>query len=71
LGLHRLQVIGGQVAPPLAVQPLEVAFQIGLPLHFLALQSLVAIAIQALEQLLQALLITLLLSGGLSPARSG
>jgi hypothetical protein len=40
------------------------------PLHFLALQALVAIAIQPLEQLLQPLLIALLLRGGLSPAHS-
>jgi len=69
LGFGRLQLVGGEKAPLLVVQPLEVAFEIGVPLHFLALQALVAIAVKALEQLLEPLLIALLLRGGLSPAR--
>lgn len=64
-GLGRRQIPGGEITPPLTVQPLEVAFQVGVPLHLLALQPLIAVAVQPFKQLLQALLVALLLRRGL------
>ena len=69
--LGRHQIRWGEVAAPAAVQPLEVPFQIGLALHLLTLQPLIAIAIELPEQLLHPLLIALLLGRGLPPGYTG
>ena len=57
----RRQIRRHEEAPPLPVQPFEMPLEIRLTVDLPALQSPVAIAIEADEQLLQPLLVTLLL----------
>ena len=47
------EIGGGEVAPPLLVEALEVALEVGLPLDLLAIEPSVAVSVQLFEELLQ------------------